>query len=143
MEPHGPGGVVAAGRLAGERREPARHRPGDPRRRRGHRLDGGLERGAIINNGGKRWDATKLGQQLATDVFKTALPACGTAREYLRSSASRSRTARSARTVAAASVWPMASYSAGGVVADLDLLVEDAAVIVVGEDEPLVLDQAP
>jgi NAD(P)-dependent dehydrogenase (short-subunit alcohol dehydrogenase family) len=27
--------------------------------------------GPTINNGGKRWDATKLGQQLATDVFRT------------------------------------------------------------------------
>jgi NAD(P)-dependent dehydrogenase (short-subunit alcohol dehydrogenase family) len=30
--------------------------------------------GPTINNGGKRWDATKLGQQLATDVFKTRAP---------------------------------------------------------------------
>ncbi|MGI8662989.1 MAG: SDR family NAD(P)-dependent oxidoreductase [Acidimicrobiales bacterium] len=30
--------------------------------------------GATINNGGRRWDATKLGQQLATDVFKTRAP---------------------------------------------------------------------
>ena len=30
--------------------------------------------GATINNGGKRWDATKLGQQLATDVFFTRTP---------------------------------------------------------------------
>ncbi|MGI9577216.1 MAG: SDR family NAD(P)-dependent oxidoreductase [Microthrixaceae bacterium] len=30
--------------------------------------------GATINNGGKRWDATKLGQQLATDVFGTRAP---------------------------------------------------------------------
>ena len=30
--------------------------------------------GATITNGGKRWDATKLGQQLATDVFKTRAP---------------------------------------------------------------------
>jgi NAD(P)-dependent dehydrogenase (short-subunit alcohol dehydrogenase family) len=30
--------------------------------------------GATINNGGKRWDATRLGQQLATDVFKTRAP---------------------------------------------------------------------
>jgi NAD(P)-dependent dehydrogenase (short-subunit alcohol dehydrogenase family) len=30
--------------------------------------------GPAINNGGKRWDATKLGQQLATDVFRTRAP---------------------------------------------------------------------
>jgi NAD(P)-dependent dehydrogenase (short-subunit alcohol dehydrogenase family) len=30
--------------------------------------------GARLNNGGARWDATKLGTQLATDVFKTRAP---------------------------------------------------------------------
>jgi NAD(P)-dependent dehydrogenase (short-subunit alcohol dehydrogenase family) len=30
--------------------------------------------GPTIGNGGKRWDATKLGQQLATDVFFTRAP---------------------------------------------------------------------
>lgn len=30
--------------------------------------------GATISNGGRRWDATRLGQQLATDVFKTRAP---------------------------------------------------------------------
>jgi NAD(P)-dependent dehydrogenase (short-subunit alcohol dehydrogenase family) len=30
--------------------------------------------GPTINNGGKRWDATKLGMQLATDVFHTRTP---------------------------------------------------------------------
>ncbi len=30
--------------------------------------------GPTINNGGTRWDATKLGQQLATDVFRTRAP---------------------------------------------------------------------
>jgi NAD(P)-dependent dehydrogenase (short-subunit alcohol dehydrogenase family) len=30
--------------------------------------------GPTINNGGKRWDATRLGQQLATDVFNTRAP---------------------------------------------------------------------
>ncbi len=30
--------------------------------------------GPKINNGAKRWDATKLGQQLATDVFHTRAP---------------------------------------------------------------------
>jgi NAD(P)-dependent dehydrogenase (short-subunit alcohol dehydrogenase family) len=30
--------------------------------------------GNTITNGGKRWDATTLGQQLATDVFKTRAP---------------------------------------------------------------------
>jgi NAD(P)-dependent dehydrogenase (short-subunit alcohol dehydrogenase family) len=30
--------------------------------------------GPTINNGSKRWDATKLGMQLATDVFKTRAP---------------------------------------------------------------------
>ena len=30
--------------------------------------------GPTINNGGKRWDASKLGQQLATDVFGTRAP---------------------------------------------------------------------
>ncbi len=34
----------------------------------------GWEDGPTINNGEKRWDATKLGQQLATDVFKTRAP---------------------------------------------------------------------
>ena len=30
--------------------------------------------GPQISNGGKRWDATKLGMQLATDVFGTRAP---------------------------------------------------------------------
>jgi NAD(P)-dependent dehydrogenase (short-subunit alcohol dehydrogenase family) len=34
----------------------------------------GWAEGASISNGGKRWDAEKLGQQLATDVFKTRTP---------------------------------------------------------------------
>jgi NAD(P)-dependent dehydrogenase (short-subunit alcohol dehydrogenase family) len=34
----------------------------------------GWEDGPTISNGGKRWDATKLGQQLATDVFGTRAP---------------------------------------------------------------------
>lgn len=34
----------------------------------------GWDDGPSINCGGKRWDATKLGQQLATDVFKTRAP---------------------------------------------------------------------
>jgi NAD(P)-dependent dehydrogenase (short-subunit alcohol dehydrogenase family) len=34
----------------------------------------GWSEGATISNGGKRWDAEKLGQQLATDVFKTRAP---------------------------------------------------------------------
>jgi NAD(P)-dependent dehydrogenase (short-subunit alcohol dehydrogenase family) len=34
----------------------------------------GWSEGATISNGGRRWDATKLGQQLATDVFKTRAP---------------------------------------------------------------------
>ncbi len=34
----------------------------------------GWTNGNTISNGGKRWDATKLGQQLATDVFKTRAP---------------------------------------------------------------------
>ena len=34
----------------------------------------GWREGPTINNGGQRWDATKLGQQLATDVFKTRAP---------------------------------------------------------------------
>jgi NAD(P)-dependent dehydrogenase (short-subunit alcohol dehydrogenase family) len=34
----------------------------------------GWTEGASISNGGKRWDAEKLGQQLATDVFKTRTP---------------------------------------------------------------------
>ncbi|MCB1270942.1 MAG: SDR family oxidoreductase [Microthrixaceae bacterium] len=34
----------------------------------------GWEDGPTINNGKKRWDATKLGQQLATDVFGTRAP---------------------------------------------------------------------
>ena len=34
----------------------------------------GWSEGASISNGGKRWDAEKLGQQLATDVFKTRAP---------------------------------------------------------------------
>ena len=34
----------------------------------------GWSEGATISNGGKRWDAEKLGQQLATDVFKTRTP---------------------------------------------------------------------
>jgi len=34
----------------------------------------GWSDGAKISNGGKRWDAGKLGMQLATDVFKTRAP---------------------------------------------------------------------
>lgn len=34
----------------------------------------GWSDGPTINNGGKRWDATKLGTQLATDVFFTRAP---------------------------------------------------------------------
>ena len=34
----------------------------------------GWSDGPTINNGDKRWDATKLGQQLATDVFLTRAP---------------------------------------------------------------------
>jgi NAD(P)-dependent dehydrogenase (short-subunit alcohol dehydrogenase family) len=34
----------------------------------------GWSEGAKISNGGKRWDAEKLGQQLATDVFRTRAP---------------------------------------------------------------------
>ncbi|MEZ5239106.1 MAG: SDR family oxidoreductase [Microthrixaceae bacterium] len=34
----------------------------------------GWEDGPSIGNGGKRWDAAKLGQQLATDVFGTRAP---------------------------------------------------------------------
>ncbi|MFP5254839.1 MAG: SDR family NAD(P)-dependent oxidoreductase [Acidimicrobiia bacterium] len=34
----------------------------------------GWSEGPSISNGGKRWDATKLGQQLATDVFGTRAP---------------------------------------------------------------------
>ena len=36
-------------------------------------MDGWTD-GATINNGSKRWDATKLGMQMATDVFKTRAP---------------------------------------------------------------------
>ena len=34
----------------------------------------GWAEGPKVSNGGKRWDATKLGQQLATDVFFTRAP---------------------------------------------------------------------
>ncbi len=34
----------------------------------------GWAEGPTLNNGGKRWDATKLGMQLATDVFGTRAP---------------------------------------------------------------------
>ncbi len=34
----------------------------------------GWSEGAKVSNGGKRWDAEKLGQVLATDVFKTRAP---------------------------------------------------------------------
>jgi hypothetical protein len=34
----------------------------------------GWTRGPAISNGGTRWDATKLGGRLATDVFKTRAP---------------------------------------------------------------------
>ena len=30
--------------------------------------------GPTLSNGGKRWDATKLGRQLATDIFGTRAP---------------------------------------------------------------------
>ena len=36
-------------------------------------MDGWAD-GATINNGGTRWDATKLGLQFATDIFKTRAP---------------------------------------------------------------------
>ncbi|QXC63011.1 SDR family NAD(P)-dependent oxidoreductase [Aquihabitans sp. G128] len=34
----------------------------------------GWTNGASLSNGGKRWDATKLGTQLATDIFHTRAP---------------------------------------------------------------------
>ena len=34
----------------------------------------GWSEGQKISNGGKRWDATKLGQQIATDIFNTRAP---------------------------------------------------------------------
>jgi hypothetical protein len=34
----------------------------------------GWSEGATISNGGRRWDATTLGQKLATDVFQTRAP---------------------------------------------------------------------
>jgi NAD(P)-dependent dehydrogenase (short-subunit alcohol dehydrogenase family) len=34
----------------------------------------GWSEGPTISNGGRRWDAEALGQQLATDVFKTRAP---------------------------------------------------------------------
>ena len=34
----------------------------------------GWSDGPTLDNGGTRWDATKLGQQLATDIFKTRAP---------------------------------------------------------------------
>jgi NAD(P)-dependent dehydrogenase (short-subunit alcohol dehydrogenase family) len=34
----------------------------------------GWSDGATLNNGGRRWDATRLGQQFATDVFHTRAP---------------------------------------------------------------------
>ena len=36
-------------------------------------MDGWTD-GPTLNNGGKRWDAEKLGMQLATDIFKTRTP---------------------------------------------------------------------
>jgi hypothetical protein len=37
-------------------------------------LMGGWTEDRTISNGGTRWDATKLGGQLATDVFRTRAP---------------------------------------------------------------------
>ena len=75
VEPHGPVGVVAARRLAGQRRGPARHRPGHPGRRREHHLDGGLDRRRRPSpTAASAGTPTKLGQQLATDIFKTRAP---------------------------------------------------------------------
>ena len=34
----------------------------------------GWSEGTTISNGGQRWDAERLGQQLATDLFKTRAP---------------------------------------------------------------------
>ncbi len=34
----------------------------------------GWSNGSTLSNGGKRWDATKLGNQLATDIFHTRAP---------------------------------------------------------------------
>ena len=34
----------------------------------------GWSDGPTLDSGGKRWDATKLGQQLATDIFGTRAP---------------------------------------------------------------------
>lgn len=34
----------------------------------------GWDDGPTIDNGGRRWDATKLGSQLATDIFGTRAP---------------------------------------------------------------------
>jgi hypothetical protein len=37
-------------------------------------LMGGWRAEATLHNGGQRWDATKLGQLFATDLFKTRAP---------------------------------------------------------------------
>jgi NAD(P)-dependent dehydrogenase (short-subunit alcohol dehydrogenase family) len=37
-------------------------------------LMGGWTEDAVVSNGGKRWDANKLGQIFATDIFKTRAP---------------------------------------------------------------------
>ncbi|CAJ62066.1 dehydrogenase of unknown specificity, short-chain alcohol dehydrogenase like [Frankia sp. CpI1-P] len=37
-------------------------------------LMGGWHEQAVVNNGGKRWDATKLGPLFATDIFRTRAP---------------------------------------------------------------------
>ena len=34
----------------------------------------GWRYGPTISNGGMRWDATTVGQQIATDIFRTRVP---------------------------------------------------------------------
>ena len=99
VEPHGPGGVVTAGGVAGVSDE-SQHITGQVIRAVAEDIVWmeGWSEGPTINNGGKRWDATKLGQQLATDVFKTEPPpACGTSADGRTAIASVSGSARARR----------------------------------------------
>lgn len=60
--------------MAGERRGRPRERPGIRAMGEHIHLMGGWTEAHTLSNGGKRWDATKLGALFATDVFETRAP---------------------------------------------------------------------
>ena len=73
MEPHGPAGSSPV--VAWLASDESQHVTGQViRAGREHHLDAGWTDGPTVGNGGKRWDATKLGMQLNTDVFGLRAP---------------------------------------------------------------------